>query len=233
MFCWKLTSGLATKNCHLCRLPMTEYDRFLCSTCAHSLPFNKSKCLRCALPMQTSGLCHHCQSGNITLSFITSPYRYEFPIAQCINQFKHSAKLWHAKFLANQLTEALLQSGHPWPDLLIPVPTHRRRQWTRGFCHTTLLSRWISKQTGIPYDSSVITRKRFRKPQSLLSRAKRQQLNREDFTIRRHRALQGLHIAIIDDVATTCQTLKETAHSLLALNPKMISGLVVARTPHH
>lgn len=220
-------------SCQLCGLPNDSTHTHICSSCQSLLPRNHTHCQRCALPMASPGVCGPCQTTPQPIEHIIAPYRFEFPMAQCVQQFKNQSKLWRLNFLADEFVQGLSLAGRPWPDVIIPIPSHTKRHLKRGYCHTTLLAKRIGQITGIPVDCHLVRRTRYQQPQSQMSRAQRLKLSKSHFSLREPATLQGQRVALLDDVVTTGRTLKAVAERLQPLKPKSIQGWALCRTPNH
>lgn len=110
------------------------------------------------------------------------------------------------------------------PDLLIDVPLHSKKQKTRGYNQLHLLTETLSKNWNIPFEHNAFRRKTHTRAQALKNkkgREKTQHLFALDMDIK------DQHIALIDDVFTTGNTLAHLAWKLIQQNNK-ISVLVMA-----
>lgn len=116
-------------------------------------------------------------------------------------------------------------------DFLIPVPLHWRRLSWRQYNQATLLSRQISRHTGIPTYTNLIRRHRSTCPQGHQSRKDRYANIRGAFHVPKGQApfLHQKRLTLIDDVFTTGATLTECARTLLIAGAKEIRVLTLAR----
>ncbi len=97
-------------------------------------------------------------------------------------------------------------------DALVPVPLHRKRLLERGFNQAFEIARPVAAGTGLPLLSRGIFRHADTQPQTLLAARDRHANLRGAFRVGRD--LQGMHVAIIDDVITTGATVNALAASL-------------------
>ncbi len=97
----------------------------------------------------------------------------------------------------------------PKPELLIPVPLHKHRYRQRQFNQATEIARPISQQLGIPLNLNACVRVRDTKPQFDLPAKQRKKNLRKAFAMKN--AIHADHVAIIDDVVTTGNTVNEFA----------------------
>jgi ComF family protein len=118
-------------------------------------------------------------------------------------------------------------------DLVVPVPLHPWRQWTRGFNQAELLATHL----GRPH-ARLLRRRRHTPPQVTLPAAERHRNVRDAFGLRARAGarygtaaepLRGLSIVLVDDVATTGATLEACARVLRAAGAARVTALTAAR----
>jgi ComF family protein len=129
------------------------------------------------------------------------------------------ARLFHQQKLSN-LTNKI--------DLLIPMPMHQQRLQERGFNQALEIARVISKDTGIKLDFSSCQRTKLTPPQASLPLRERIKNIRGVFSCMQ--GLQGLNIALVDDVMTTGASLNELAKTLKQAGAAHVECWVIART---
>jgi ComF family protein len=95
------------------------------------------------------------------------------------------------------------------PDILIPVPSHPRRMWERGYNPALLIARRLGKALNIPVDDKAIKRIRHTPPQRLQTKRERQQNLKDAFEV--VKLSPHLRVALVDDVVTTGETLRALA----------------------
>jgi len=116
-------------------------------------------------------------------------------------------------------------------DLLVPVPLHWRRGWSRRYNQSVLLARAIERQSGVRLALGVLRRTRQTAQQIGLSRPQRASNVQGSFAIgpdRRHEIL-GRHIVLVDDVLTSGATVEACARALLRGGAREVDVLVFAR----
>lgn len=101
-------------------------------------------------------------------------------------------------------------------DIIIPIPLYKTRLWQRRFNQSALLAKRLSKQTNLPYDCSILTRRKKTKSQVGLTAKERQQNLKNAFFIEdsKKELIEDKSILLIDDVITTGVTVN-TAASIL------------------
>jgi ComF family protein len=90
------------------------------------------------------------------------------------------------------------------PELMIPVPLHFLRLYSRGFNQALEICRVLTKELNIPYDSTLVVRDTNTAPMAALARERRRENIRGAFRLAR--PLPSRSVAIVDDVITSGAT---------------------------
>jgi len=121
-------------------------------------------------------------------------------------------------------------------DLLVPVPLHWRRGWSRRFNQSGALARVIERQTGVKMASEALRRVRPTEQQVGLSRTQRASNVQGAFRVAPDRKadIAGRRVVLIDDVLTSGATVDACARALLRARAAQVDVLVFARVvgPH-
>jgi ComF family protein len=171
--------------------------------------------------------CGDCLEDPPGFDEVVTAFDYRFPIDRLIRRFKFSADLATGAYLGDALTRAV--AAAPAPDMLLASPASSARLRERGFNPALLLARRIGSGLGIAIDSGIVAKIRHTPPQTGLDQAARQRNLRGAFAVRCR--LDGLHVAVVDDVLTTGATLSALAGVLKDAGAARVSGWVAARTP--
>jgi ComF family protein len=121
--------------------------------------------------------------------------------------------------LARFCARLMAQAGHElWgPDaILVPVPLHRARLFSRRYNQSTELARALGKLTGLPVDPAVVVRRKNTPHQVGLSGDARRRNVAGAFAAHPDslRRLNGRRVVLVDDVITTGATVKAVTHAL-------------------
>ena len=116
-------------------------------------------------------------------------------------------------------------------DLLVPVPLHWRRGWSRRFNQSGALARVIERQTGVKMASEALRRVRPTEQQVGLSRTQRASNVQGAFRVAPDRKIDiaGRRVVLIDDVLTSGATVDACARALLRSGAAAVDVLVFAR----
>jgi len=203
----------------------------LCRGCLDDLPFNRHACQRCALPLPDAvpkgALCGQCQKQPPKFDQCYAPLRYAYPLNHLVSGLKFRSKLAHGHLLSRLVADHLVQQQCELPEVIIPVPLHVSRQRERGFNQALELARPLGKYFDVPIDNRNVMRNRATSPQMGLDKQARRKNIRGAFELKR--ALLARHVAIVDDVVTTANTVNELATLLRRGGAERVDVWAVAR----
>jgi ComF family protein len=116
-------------------------------------------------------------------------------------------------------------------DILVPVPLHWRRGWSRRYNQSGALARIISRQSGVKLASEALRRVRATEQQIGLSRSQRASNVQGAFKVAADRSadIAGRRVILVDDVLTTGATVDACARALLRAKAAAVDVLVFAR----
>jgi ComF family protein len=194
-----------------------------------------NRCPRCgiALPHQaTSAECSSCLRHPPAFDATIVAADYAPPVDQLVLALKFGHQLALAPALSRMIHHAIEKACLEPPDSLIAVPLGRQRLAERGFNQSLEMARVLAKALGIRLDKHGVLRQRETPPQSLLPPDERRKNIRNAFTVPSAAVacIKGWHIAVVDDVMTTGETLNELAATLKRFGAARVTNLVFART---
>lgn len=223
------------RHCQLCD-ETTDHPRHdICTACEAELPWLGAHCQICALPLPAQGMiCGACQKKSPAFACVEAPWRYAFPVDSLITRFKHQAQWPFGRLLGELLAEHLQHAydeGLPRPQALLAVPLARRRERQRGFNQARMLADWLSRALQIPAPNDWLSRTLDTPAQQGLDAATRKRNLRQAFVVDAAERVEGLHLALVDDVLTTGATANMLAHLLLRAGAARVDVYCLARTP--
>lgn len=148
-------------------------------------------------------------------------FRYQGASRRAVLRLKFGRSAAAADLPGRLMALAATQmKNYPQFSCVVPVPLHRTRLRTRGFNQSELLARHIAKQTGIPLRTRSLQRIRNTTAQSTLALTQRRCNLHDAFAAK---GVSGLHVLLVDDVATTGSTARECAKTLLEAGAASVS----------
>ncbi|ONG13148.1 DNA utilization protein GntX [Klebsiella pneumoniae] len=129
---------------------------------------------------------------------------------------------WH------RLVRLLQRDDLPPVDALVGVPLWHRRRWRRGYNQCDELCRPLARWRGCVWHREGLTRQRAGAVQHSLNARQRRQNLKNAFQL--EFAVQGLHIALVDDVVTTGSTVAEISRLLLRNGAATVQVWCLCRT---
>jgi ComF family protein len=146
----------------------------------------------------------------------------------------HSLKYQDRTDLAPAMGRWMARAGQELlrdADVLVPVPLHWRRGWSRRYNQSGALARVISRQSGVKLASEALRRIRATEQQIGLSRPQRAANVQGAFKVDPERSAEiaGRRVILIDDVLTSGATTDACARALLRAKAAQVDVLVFAR----
>lgn len=220
---------LFVPHCVACDVRV-DGDTPLCDICTVSLYELGPACPRCANPASgpVAVVCARCRVAPPPFAAAHAAYRYGGELAVALRRLKYEGRPDIARALAPLLAPALHRAAAD-ADVVMPVPLHWRRMWTRGFNQATALLAHAGRDLAV--DTRSVRRVRATAAQSGLSARRRKDNMAGAFAVieRRKPHLAGKRILLVDDVMTTGATMAACARALLAAGAGEVTAFCAAR----
>jgi len=220
------------QDCALCGKLALSAVCLACSDLRPALP--EARCAQCALPAPGATMCGLCMTSTPHYDATIAAFAYGGPISEAIIRLKYRTGLGLAPTLSHWLDQAVthtvftLPASGRRPDVVLPMPLSHERLAERGFNQALELARPLARKHRLPVDPLAARRTRHTPPQAGLSLQERAGNVRQAFSVSRR--LDGLHVAVVDDVMTTGATLNELARVLKEAGAASVTNWVLART---
>ena len=204
---------------------------YLCDECDAEMPrLRRPFCVLCAAP-GVPQLCENCRRRAPAFDAVRAPYEYRGAARRMVRDLKYRGVRVAARPMARLLARYLERSPHP-ADALIALPLHPRRERSRGYNQSALLASELGKLMDMPVDRAALRRVKHTKPQVAMESADARRRNIDGAFECAPAAIDsvaGRRYLLIDDVATTCETMSECAHALKRAGAAQVWALAFAR----
>ena len=216
-------------RCPGCGEPVAADHRF-CAACWSSLHLiGPPWCATCNLPfthaMGESAQCAACLADPPRHRGVRAAVAYG-PIArQLALRLKYGGRMGIATTMAQRIAPLVPADV----DLLVPVPLHRWRLWSRGYNQAGLIAAALARETGLRHHPFALTRRRRTAALRGMGRKARARAVKGAFAVPDPARVRGLHIGLVDDVYTSGATTDACTAVLLRAGAASVTILCWAR----
>lgn len=221
-------------SCISCEKP----NEWICKKCLEKIPLKKEQvCPYCEKKITPSGqVCFDCKTKySLNALLVAVSYKNKI-ISKAIHLYKYRFAEKISNYLGAILLKTIWESETPLPELIIPIPLHKRRLRWRGFNQSELLANYLGEKItpGLPIEvkNDIIERIRYTQPQMKIPNLIQRRRNIENaFWISRENSdiIKDKRILLVDDVTTTGATIFECAKTLKKSGAKEVFAIVIAR----
>lgn len=176
----------------------------LCSICQNELHFTRFETYNGNSPLDQLFWGRHLIHSTYSLLY----FEKNRPSQHLIHQIKYKNNQPLALHLGSEIGRKLKEiTSFNSIDVLIPVPIHSKKRFTRGYNQSTELCKGISMEIATKIDEEFLVKAKNTNSQTRKSKEKRFQNVSNSFKIVKNQHTYK-HIALVDDVITTGATLE-------------------------
>ena len=190
------------------------YSDGLCEVCFRSLPRTEQAELRGnSMEQALIGDVYDSVAAQKAMHLVRGAaflfYEKDHPVQQAIHKMKYADQpmigYQFGRMAALEMQYADFFDGI---DIIVPIQLHPIRLRERGYNQSEYISRGISEVTGIPIDTTHVTRERNTPKQALQRGDERKQNVNNAFAVNHPEQFYHKHILVVDDLVTTGETMR-------------------------
>lgn len=157
-------------------------------------------------------------------------FKYEGIIRKLIIDYKFNEKAYLYKTIMNFLSKnkKIFEKIKTY-DTIMPVPISKKRNKERGYNQSLIISREISKVTGLHHISNALVKNKNIIQQSKLNKEERIKNVQGVYDLKNKQILTKGKILLVDDIYTTGSTVKECCKIIKKANPEKIGIFTIAK----
>lgn len=191
-------------------------DLNICSDCYGKLSFSAEN------PVRMAG-------GNGSCDAALCVCKYTGIMKDALIRYKFYKRPGYYRTFAKLLVDTIYKVTNVEKfDMIISVPLHKRKEFTRGYNQALLISKALGRETGINECSELLARTRHTEAQSLLDKKSRNENVKGAFEVTDAYKVKGKYILLVDDIMTTGNTLNECSKALKDAGAKAVLAAVLA-----
>jgi len=216
--------------CLACDRPVVEHPGTVCTPCQASLsPVPEPLCALCGRPLaREAERCDGCRDVRFHFARARGAVLYDGTASALIGACKYRGFGAAAAPLAGLVADVLRREGGA--DLLVPVPMHWRKRFSRGYNQAHLIASEAGRLTSVPV-RDLLARRAALPSQVGLNRKQRLATPRGSVRVRRPSRVTGRVVVVVDDVITTGATVSDCCRALLEAGAAEAWAVAAARQP--
>lgn len=227
----KILDWLYPRRCAFCDEVLDGTEKYLCHSCQRSMPkpIGEPNCKKCGKPLlhTEQEYCYDCSRQEPAFTRAKGLFLYEDPLKESLMGLKFRERKEYGVFLGRLMVlygAEFIRQVHP--QVIFPVPIHRKKKSVRGYNQAEVLARKISRGFSIPLRTDLVLRKKSTKAQKELSRKERKKNMEQAFVVKKEAGVYR-DVLLVDDIYTTGSTANAIAGKLRAVGVKNVYVLTI------
>jgi len=227
-----VADAILPPQCMSCRVPLADHGG-LCADCWPRLgQIGHPLCDRLGIPLPYGG-----EAPVVSAEALAEPppfgrcravAAYSDLAGRLVHRLKYADQpdlaRWMGRWMARAGADLLAGA-----DLVVPVPLHRRRLWSRRYNQAAALSAVVAAQGGVAHDCLSLVRHRRTRQQVGLTRSQRERNLAGAFGVEGKHPFRGRRVVLVDDVYTTGATLRAATRTVSRDGAASVDVIVFAR----
>ncbi len=220
---------LLPPQCALCH-EITKQPYTLCADCWPKLKFITSpKCSICCILLESVDHdmpCSDCIKHPPVFSKAYAPLVYNDSVKKLVLRYKN----YDGLHLGSMFLQWMLRCAPENINIIIPVPLHWWRFFTRQYNQATELGKLIAKHTNVSINPNLLKRVKATTSQGQKSKSLRYENLNDAFVVKDVKnILKQANVLLVDDVLTSGATANACAQALLDAGAARVDVLTIAR----
>ena len=202
-------------RCPGCAMPVERDHRF-CASCWSGLRFvTPPWCAGCNAPFEydrgAGARCGDCLANPPRHAGVRAAVAYGAVARRLALRLKYGRRIGVATTMARLIVRQLPDDT----DVLIPVPLHRWRLWSRGYNQAALIADALGRLRGLQVDRACLVRVKRTPILRGLDGGRRKRAVAGAFRVKDRSTVSGCRIVLVDDVFTSGATAAACTAALL------------------
>jgi ComF family protein len=217
--------GLLYPNlCGGCLRPIYFGESIICTSCLFEIPYTDDH-----LNLENRVAKQFWARIQFDAAMSLLQFKKGTRVQNMLHQLKYKGKKELGHLLGTMIGDKLIMSvRYKDIDLIIPVPMHKKKLYTRGYNQSLCIAEGIAQVLGCPVSHDALQKVKETATQTHKGRLSRNENMASVFEVVAPFELQGKHILLVDDVITTGATIEACGIELWLAGIRNLSIAAVA-----
>lgn len=227
---------LYPRHCPVCGEILPYGEGYVCQGCQRELSYvSQPVCMQCGKELEAGNqwaapeFCADCLQRKRDFDGGIALLNYNEAAKKIMAQLKYQNKREYAKFLADEMAKRHgKQILKLRPDVLVPVPIHKKRRRVRGYNQAELLACALGKRLEVPVEKRLLIRTENTTAQKQLGYKERQKNEKKAFQAAGTERKRLGTVMLVDDIYTTGATAQACTQALILAGAEKVYLLNMA-----